>query len=81
MKLTSQQLSSIKRLYGLSPRQTELVKLLCEGIDSNDLLAERMKISISAVKLYLHHLYIKIGVSSKLAAAMKLIDSLRQADE
>lgn len=80
MELTNRQIVTIMRMYRLSPQETELVKLLCEGINSNKILAERMKISVFAVKLYLHHLYIKLGTNNKLAVTIKIVNFLLQSD-
>jgi DNA-binding CsgD family transcriptional regulator len=62
--------------FRLSPRETELALLLLEGVDSNADIARRMRIKLNSAKVYSHNLFAKLGVSSKLAAAMKLIHEL-----
>lgn len=49
---------------GLSPRQTEVVHLLCAG-QSNKEIADRMDISVDAVKLHVAAVKKKLGVRSR----------------
>jgi len=58
MLITKKQLLEIKRKYGLSPCEIQIVALLFDGIESNRELSEKLGISVAAVKLYLHNLYV-----------------------
>ncbi len=54
----------------LSPRETELLDLLSEGL-SNKEIAERMKLSVETVRDYLKRVYDKLHVRSRTEAAIK----------
>lgn len=67
MKLSKDSRDELIRDYRLSPREVELLELILEGTDSNAQLARRMGIKVGTVKQYLHVLFAKFGVSSKVA--------------
>ena len=58
----------------LSPRETEILELLCEGL-ANKEIADRLGISIETVRVHLKHIYEKLHVRSRTEAAMKFRDS------
>jgi HD-GYP domain-containing protein (c-di-GMP phosphodiesterase class II) len=54
---------------GLSPREVEILILLARGL-SNKEMAERLSVSARTVSTHVEHIYAKIGVSTRGAAAM-----------
>ena len=58
----------------LSPRETEILELLCEGL-ANKEIADRLGISIETVRVHLKHIYEKLHVRSRTEAAMKYRDA------
>ena len=54
----------------LSPRETELLDLLSEGL-ANKEIAERMGLSVETVRAYLKRIYDKLHVRSRTEAALK----------
>lgn len=70
----------LKTTFRLSPRETELALLLLEGVDTNADIARLLGLRLNSTKVYVHNLFAKLGVSSKLAAAIKLIHSLNAMD-
>lgn len=58
----------------LSPRETEILELLCEGL-ANKEIADRLGISTETVRVHLKHIYEKLHVRSRTEAAMKFRDS------
>lgn len=58
----------------LSPRETEILELLCEGL-ANKEIADRLSISTETVRVHLKHVYEKLHVRSRTEAAMKFRDS------
>jgi HD-GYP domain-containing protein (c-di-GMP phosphodiesterase class II) len=54
---------------GLTPREAEILVLLARGL-SNKQMAERLSVSASTVSSHVEHVYAKIGVSARGAAAM-----------
>jgi two-component system nitrate/nitrite response regulator NarP len=51
-------------LNSLSPREQEIVKLLAANLRSNE-IAERLGISLGTVKVHLHNVYGKLGLSDR----------------
>jgi HD-GYP domain-containing protein (c-di-GMP phosphodiesterase class II) len=54
---------------GLTPREAEILVLLARGL-SNKQMAERLSMSVHTVSSHVEHVYAKIGVSARGAAAM-----------
>jgi DNA-binding NarL/FixJ family response regulator len=54
---------------GLTPREIEILILLARGL-SNKQMAERLSVSARTVSSHVEHIYAKIGVSTRGAAAM-----------
>lgn len=77
--LTDDQIEAVRRHFALSPRQTQLVCLILEGVESNEALAQRLDLSVWTVKVYLRHLYGKLGVNSKLSLALKVMERIPPA--
>lgn len=61
----------------LTPREYEVLLLVCEGL-SNAEIAERLVIAVPTVKTHLSAVYLKLGVSSRLAAVRYVIDHSRR---
>lgn len=61
----------------LSPRETEILELLCEGL-ANKEIADRLGISTETVRVHLKHIYEKLHVRSRTEAAMKFRDAREQ---
>ncbi len=58
--------NSIKQL---TKREHEVLELVAQGI-SNEVIAERLVISIHTVKAHLESIYRKLGVTNKVQAAV-----------
>jgi DNA-binding NarL/FixJ family response regulator len=54
----------------LSPREREVLGLLCDGL-SNRQIADALFLSVATVKVHLRHIYEKLGVSSRTQAILK----------
>ncbi len=59
------------RLDALTEREREVLHLASTG-DSNKLISRKLAISEHTVKLHMHHVYAKLGVSNRTAAASLL---------
>jgi len=58
--------------YGLSAREHEVARLVCEGLDTKQ-IAEALFISISTVKNHLHSLYTKTNTASRSELVSRLL--------
>ena len=56
----------------LSPRETEVLELASRGMTNNE-VAERLHVSVHAVKFHLAAVYRKLGVSNRTEAAVTLL--------
>jgi DNA-binding CsgD family transcriptional regulator len=50
--------------FGLSPREAEIVLLICEGM-ANKAIADRLRLAPRTVENYVYRLYRKLGVASR----------------
>ncbi len=67
-------LSKVSRRFNLTQREQEVLKHLLQGLDSKT-IANRMSISPNTVKAFLRLIMIKMGVSSRSAAVVKIVTS------
>jgi len=59
----------IKTADGLTERQIDVLRLVCSGL-SNKAIADRLRISPRTAERHVQDIYLRIGVSSRAAAAM-----------
>ena len=57
---------------GLSPRETEILENLCEGL-ANKEIAARLNIAPDTVRVHLRNIYDKLHVRSRTEAALKYL--------
>jgi DNA-binding NarL/FixJ family response regulator len=57
-------------LENLTPRETEVLQYVMQGLVNKD-IAQRMGVTIAAVKFHLQHIYDKLQVHSRTEAALK----------
>jgi DNA-binding CsgD family transcriptional regulator len=75
MELTAKQLRQIKETYRLSPRETQIVELIVQGVESNAAIAARLGVTPSTAQRYVHDLYAKMRVNSKLAVVLAILNT------
>jgi DNA-binding CsgD family transcriptional regulator len=61
--------------YGLSPRELEIATLVARGL-TNQLIAEQLFLSVRTVETHLSHVFVKLGVTSRVGMATKLNSKL-----
>jgi DNA-binding NarL/FixJ family response regulator len=59
--------------YGLTDREMEVVRLVCEGLGNKE-IADRLKIAGETVKRHMTNIFNKVGMSSRLELALFAID-------
>ena len=77
MKLTKKQLEQIKNQYRLSPRETQIVELILQGVDSNAEIAKKLGLSTGTIKQYVHVLFARFNISSKTNLVIKIFESIQ----
>ncbi|HKY63502.1 MAG TPA: response regulator transcription factor [bacterium] len=63
------QLAEVARRYGLTKTETEVLRLLAEGLTDQE-IAQRLFVSRDTVHTHAGHLFGKLGVNSRLQAAL-----------
>jgi DNA-binding NarL/FixJ family response regulator len=67
------QATSADEVQQLTPREREVLELVMHGL-GNKAIAERLGVTVAAVKWHLQHIYDKLHVHSRTEAALKLRD-------
>lgn len=65
-----EQAAAVSEAENLSPREKEVLQLVMHGL-ANKEIAERLGVTLAAVKWHLQHIYEKLHVHSRTEAAMK----------
>jgi DNA-binding NarL/FixJ family response regulator len=68
------------RDVGLSPREAEVVSLICQGL-TNQEIADRAFLSINSVKTYIRSAYRKMGVAGRVGAVSWSLQNGFQPDQ
>ena len=68
-EIVGKEIASISEQYGLSPRETEVLTLLCSG-KTNDEIAAALFISVSTVKTHISSIFMKTGTRNRLETAI-----------
>jgi DNA-binding NarL/FixJ family response regulator len=61
---------ALRRGYGLTEREQEVLELVCAGASNAD-VATRLGLSVRTVKNHLHHIFGKLGVTSRTEAVVR----------
>ena len=71
MKITEKQLEKFCKKYRLSPRESQILKLIIDGVDSNAEIAKHNGSKIGTVRQQMHDIFAKVRVSSKVKLISK----------
>src|SRR3954465_1882637 len=66
-----QQAATTVEVEGLTDREREVLELVMQGL-GNKVIADRLSVTVAAVKWHLQHIYEKLHVHSRTEAALKL---------
>lgn len=67
----------LKRRYNMSPRETEIAKLVCQGL-SNKKISSDLKIELGTVKVHLRNIYRKVRAKNKFVLLLIFIDDVNK---
>lgn len=71
------QWSAIRSHFGLTPRQSQICKYICQGqADKN--IATELGITLDTVRMHLREIFRKLGVQSRVKLVVKLVITNRQ---
>jgi DNA-binding CsgD family transcriptional regulator len=66
----------VRKSYGFTNRQMQILKLLFDGHDS-DWIARQLKIRYNTVKAHFGHIYKRVGVQNKAELIMQIFNVLQ----
>ena len=62
--------------YRLSPRESQILKLIIEGVDSDLEISKKTGAKVSTVRRQVHDILAKVGVGTKVKLFSKTIQEL-----
>jgi len=74
----ARQWNYIKKRFHLTPRQIEIAKLVCDGLN-NDQIAKKCRITYNTSRTHLAHICAKIGVHGRADLILHLIKVAKYA--
>jgi len=74
----TRQWNYIKNCFHLTPRQTEIAKLVCDGLDNNQ-IAKKCHITYNTDRTHVAHICAKISVHGRAELILRLIKVAKHA--
>ncbi len=62
-----------RRCWHLTPREVEVAKLICEGLN-NIQICKKLKISYNTVRAHMGNIFRKVGVNGKAQMILQLVE-------
>ena len=76
MNLSKEQLGALHDEFRLSPRETQILDLLFQGVGTNAEIGQRLGTSENAIKAAMRTLYLKVRARSKHETVVTCLDLL-----
>ncbi len=78
MDLSGKQLDYLRKIWHLTPREVEILKLVCSGLD-NGQISKKMHITYNTVRAHLGNAFRKIGVKGRTGMILRFVKVLDKA--
>jgi DNA-binding CsgD family transcriptional regulator len=78
MVLKPRQWEYLSKCWHLTPREVEVAKLVCEGMD-NGQIGKKLRIGYNTVRAHLGNIFRKVGVKGKADIILEFIEVTRRA--
>ena len=78
MDLKTKQWDYLRKCWYLTPREIEVAKLVCKGLDNNQ-VSKKLKIAYNTVRAHLGNIFRKVGVKGKAGLIIEFIEVLQKA--
>jgi len=78
MVLKTKQWEYLRKCWHLTPREVEVAKLVCDGMD-NEQIGKKLRIKYNTVRSHLGNMFWKVGVKSKAGIILEFIRRLQKA--
>ncbi len=80
MLFSRKELSYLQRCYHLTPRELEIVKLVCQGLDDNE-MARKLKIKYNTVGTHVGNICRRMGVKGKVGIVLGFLEILKKRQD
>ncbi len=77
MVITTKQWEYLRRRWHLTPREVEVAKLVCRGLDNNR-ISEKLDVEYNTVRAHLGNIFRKAGIKGKAGLILKFVEVLRK---
>ena len=68
----------LKQCWYLTPREVEVAKLVCEGLD-NKQISKKLRIAYNTVRAHLGNIFRKVGVKGRSNLILEFVEVLQRA--
>jgi len=75
---SSRQWNYIQKSFHLTPRQTEITRLVCEGLN-NSQIAKKCHITYNTARTHVAHICVKVAVHGRAELILRLIKVAKHA--
>ena len=78
MVLKSKQWDYLSKCWHLTPREVQVAKLVCKGLD-NEQIGHKLHIAYNTVRAHMGNMFRKVGVRGKAALILEFVAVLQRA--
>ena len=78
MVLKSKQWDYLSKCWHLTPREVQVAKLVCKGLD-NEQIGHKMHIAYNTVRAHMGNMFRKVGVRGKASLILEFVAVLQRA--
>ena len=78
MVLKSKQWDYLSKCWHLTPREIQVAKLVCKGLD-NEQIGQKLQIEYNTVRAHLGNMFRKVGVRGKANLILEFVAVLQRA--
>ena len=78
MVFKTKQWAYLSKIWHLTPREVEVAKLVCEGMD-NEQIGKKLRIAYNTVRAHLGNIFRKVGTKGKAGIILEFIETLHRA--
>jgi DNA-binding CsgD family transcriptional regulator len=78
MVFKTKQWEYLSKCWHLTPREVEVAKLVCEGMD-HEQIGKKLRIAYNTVRAHLGNICRKVGVEGKAGIILEFIETIQRA--
>jgi len=78
MVLKAKQWDYLRKTWHLTPREVQVAKLVCEGLD-NEQIGHKLHIEYNTVRAHLGNMFRKVGVRGKATLILEFVAVMQRA--